>query len=202
MEGINKARILERTELLKPHRTRRDPIHRVWCIMTYNPSMPNISQHLRDHWPILLADKKSAFKMKQPIIAYERPQNIRDLLVKSLFCPPLRNTENSNKGSCKCTKKCITCSYMKNTTTFKSKNNNMRFSILSTIDCQTENVIYLIECQKCMAQYVGETKNTINYRLIRHRASHKARKEEPVAEHFNSTNHNIRELTITGIEKI
>jgi hypothetical protein len=91
---------------------------------------------------------------------------------------------------------------MKNTTTFRSNNNNMQFSILCTIDCQTENVIYLIECRKCTAQYVGETKNTINYRLIRHRASHKAKKEEPVAPHFNSHDHNIRDLTITGIEKI
>jgi hypothetical protein len=91
---------------------------------------------------------------------------------------------------------------MKETKTFHGNLINKTFTILESINCQTENIIYLIECKICPAQYIGESKNSVNYRLIRHRASHKAKKDEPVANHFNLPTHNISNLTITGIERI
>jgi hypothetical protein len=201
-QGITRARNMDRLTLLSPQTKPIDPIHRIPCIITYNPSMPTISDSLKEHWPILLAERNSAFKSKKAIIAYKRPPNLRDHLVRALFCPEKTTQEETNNGSTKCPKKCITCKYMKITKTFESMQNHQTYNIGCTIDCQTENVVYLIECRKCPLQYVGETKNSINYHLIRHRASHKARKEEPVAEHFNSHEHTINDLTITGIEKI
>ena len=60
----------------------------------------------------------------------------------------------------------------------------------------------MIECEICPAQYVGETKNSMNYRLTRHRSSHKTKKDEPVAKHFNLPHHTINNLKIKGIEYI
>jgi hypothetical protein len=201
-EGINKARSTERASLLEPKRRQPDAVHRIPCILTYNPSIPNISAYLKEDWPILIANKNSAFKQHQPIIAYKRPQNIRDRLVRSLFSLPEKTSQTEPKGSTKCAKKCISCNFIKTSATFKSNQTNQRFNITSTIDSQTENVVYLIECRQCPFQYVGETKNSSNYRLIHHRASHKAKKDEPVPQHFNQAGHSIKDLTITGIEKI
>jgi hypothetical protein len=38
--------------------------------------------------------------------------------------------------------------------------------------------------------------------LIRHRTSYKAKKDEPVSQHFNGPNHTIKDLRITWIKQI
>ena len=91
---------------------------------------------------------------------------------------------------------------MSTSTEFQSNITKQKYKITHAINCNTQNLIYLIQCKKCPAQYIGETKNDINYRLTRHRSSHKTQKEEPVAKHFNSRGHTIGDLTIMGIEII
>ena len=55
------------------------------------------------------------------------------------------------------------------------------------VDCGSENIIYLITCTKCGIQYVGETVNTLRFRMNAHRQSIKDKKETLVANHFNNT---------------
>ena len=85
-ESINKARIKDRSDLLLPKQpTTVDPIHRIPCVITYHPNLPNIADFLKEHWPILKAGKNSAFKNQAPIIAYKRPKNIRDIILSEPF---------------------------------------------------------------------------------------------------------------------
>ena len=73
----------------------------------------------------------------------------------------------------------------------------------ATANCQTRNVVYVIECTKRFIQYVGETENALHVSLTGHRSDirHK-RMEKPVAKHFNSVDHSIKDLTIMVIETI
>jgi len=89
-----------------------------------------------------------------------------------------------------------------------STKTNEIFPILSTLDCTSKNVIYLITCRKnsgsCAVrrpQYVGQTSRMISSRFNEH--SHAARTgSTTVGSHFKAQGHNLQDLEIIPIEKI
>ena len=44
---------------------------------------------------------------------------------------------------------CQLCSNMKNTSTFKSKHSNEVYQIKKNVNCNSNKVVYLIECRVC-----------------------------------------------------
>ena len=201
-DSTRKARAQDRNSLLNPdiNPGLNKDTKVIPCILTYNPYTTSAPKMIHDHWPILLCKQPSPFKQVKPIIAHKRPKNIRDHLVRALL--PTQRIDSTDHTSRPCQNPCTVCTHMKTTNTFTSNITHTTYPIRHTIDCKTQNMIYLIECTICPAQYVGETKNTINYRLVRHRSSHKTHKEEPVATHFNTHPHTFNNVTITGIEHI
>lgn len=63
----------------------------------------------------------------------------------------------------------------------------------------TKNVIYLIWCNQCRKQYVGETGNQLTVRLTQHRYNIKTRKQThlPIVQHFIT--HGLTQLKCTII---
>ena len=59
--------------------------------------------------------------------------------------------------------------------------------------CTTENVVYLISCNSCNKQYVGEAKGPLNKCMNDHRYDLRQCMFEklPTAEHFRSANHDF-----------
>ena len=53
---------------------------------------------------------------------------------------------------------CDTCSIVKEAKVAKSKINGYTVEINNKVNCNDENVIYLISCKRCPEQYIGETK--------------------------------------------
>ena len=60
--------------------------------------------------------------------------------------------------------------YGKFTRTVTSTTKGETFILAGHTTCQTSNVIYLIECNNCDDQYIGETKNSIHCRTYQHRS--------------------------------
>ena len=58
---------------------------------------------------------------------------------------------------------CQLCINMKNRSTFKSKYSNVVYQIKKNFNCNSEMVVYLIECKICRKQYNGST--VINFVL-------------------------------------
>ena len=86
---------------------------------------------------------------------------------------------------------------------FRSSTINMEFRIKATANCRAKIVVYLIECTKCLIQYVGETENALRTRLIGHWSNiNHQRLDRPVAQQFNQQHHSLKDLTIMVIEKI
>ena len=59
------------------------------------------------------------------------------------------------------------------------------------------NVIYIINCNKCGLQYVGETKRPIRNRKYEHFSSvqkFQQDKSTPVSRHFSQNNHSVRNI--------
>ena len=61
--------------------------------------------------------------------------------------------------------------------------------IIDHLPCKSQNLIYLIQCNKLKCQYIGETKRQLNERFGKHRRSimnHQQLSDPtPVSLHFN-----------------
>ena len=162
--------------------------------------LPNLTALTKNNFPVLHASSslKKAIP-KRPLIAYRRPKNLRDLLVKAKLKPAGLQPAG---GSSPCgTRRCLTCSHIQTGIAFRSATMNQAFNVQATATCKTRNVIYLIDCRKCRKQYVGETQNPLHIHLNGHRndIAHK-RTEKPVASHFNSPGHSLDDLRIAVLE--
>ena len=75
--------------------------------------------------------------------------------------------------------------------------------INAEVNCQTKNIIYLIGCQKCQEQYVGETSRSLQDRFSEHLGYVKNKHlNKATGEHFNIKGHNQSDMKISIIEKL
>ncbi|KAI8514533.1 corticospinal neuron axon guidance through spinal cord [Branchiostoma belcheri] len=110
-----------------------------------------------------------------------------------------RAQERSRKDTLQ--KKTLT-TYVKKANNFKSHRTGKCYAIRTHINCQSKNIVYLIQCKKCSVQYVGETKQTLANRLNGHRSAINTKKDTPVSAHFNQTHHSVGDREILGIERL
>ena len=137
---------------------------RIPFITTFNPALPHISNIIKKHYNLLLSSDryKKAFP-HLPVVAFRRSNNLRDLLVTAKL--PSKSTNPHPQlpsGSFRCGKNCATCPYISdgltNFTFFSTGETN---PIKSNLTCETKNLIYLIQCNRCNLQYIGETKRRL-----------------------------------------
>ena len=77
------------------------------------------------------------------------------------------------------------------------------FTIRHTLTCETENIIYMLYCDKCNhSQYVGETKNKLKTRFYQHRSNINKNTGTLVTKHFNQTGHSLNDMKCIAIEKV
>ena len=103
------------------------------------------------------------------MVAYKRPKNIRDTLIRSKV-PKAAQTRSKRKtaGMRKCNK-CGVCSYIKEGKTVQATANSYKVDINSSVDCSSKNVIYMLGCNKCPQQYIGETERMLRDRFTEHK---------------------------------
>lgn len=99
--------------------------------------------------------------------------------------------------------RCECCLYVNQASEFGSKYCQSEFTITGKLDCNSKNIVYLIECKKCEEQYIGETGKSLKQRLNNHVSDINTYKDTTIAQHFNQTDHDgILDLTITPILQI
>lgn len=136
-----------------------------------------------------------------PIVGERNSRNIQSLLMPTVI-PPQEN--NDKPGVRKCNKKCVTCrEHLVETKEFKSATTGEIHPINQELSCDTENIIYLLHCDKCdNSQYIGETRNSLKKRLALHRSHIKYNTGTPLTQHFNLRDHNLQNLKAFPIQKI
>ena len=93
--------------------------------------------------------------------------NLKDTLVRA----KLPNSDDgglSVKGCYKCNgrKSCQICGLIKEGDSFENSDENRSFKILSgRYNCNSENVVYLLQCECCRKKYVGSTKTKFRQRF-------------------------------------
>lgn len=115
----------------------------------------------------------------------------------------------ANIGFYKCGHKiCRACNHTTLTKTCKSTSDPSipPFKIMSHINCNSKNVIYIIECIQCSLQYVGCTSNPLKVRIRRHLTditNVTSLNVSAASRHFtNMHNRDTTFLKFTGIEKV
>ena len=85
------------------------------------------------------------------------------------------------------------------------KSGKHTWSIDSKVDCNTENIVYLIQCDKenCLEnKYIGETEKPMHERLSQHRGYVTRNTKDATGRHFNKPGHTLGNMSITILERV
>ena len=161
--------------------------------LAFHPHTTPIPRILCSNWHILARSREvgEIFEGQLPLVAYKRDRNLRDILVRSA----LRSRHEPYKvGTVPCTKAgCKSCPFLSQDTSVRGP--RASFTIRRSFTCQSRNVVYAIRCELCDKLYVGETSRTFETRVSEHVADVGRKRNTPVAKHFRSQGHSIRDLS-------
>ena len=98
---------------------------------------------------------------------------------------------------------CKTCPMLQTMDSITSHSTGNTHKIKTSDSCKSTNVVYVIRCQRCGLQYVGETEQALHERINSHRSDVKLSKtDRPVAAHFNSPNHTTQDMKVMIVEQV
>jgi hypothetical protein len=192
-------------ETIQNNRSTKEPFP---IVLQYNSLGIKLAKKYRE-----TLNKNKLFENFQLINAFKNHSNLRKMLIRSELRPPntdnnntpLTHNNNKNGKFSRCNGPgCLTCKFLATTGThFSSSTFGSSHHVTGSMDCKTNNIIYLITCVKCNIQYVGETGRCLSERLTDHRSNIKTKKDTPIAIHFNIPGHStMRDLKAIAIEKI
>ena len=143
-QGIDKATRIPREELLIP-RVYKENEQVAPLVVTFHPDLPHLTRSLHDHQCIIdISPRFREALLKCPLVAYCRPPNLKDLLVRA----GLKQQRETYKGNSSCKHpRCKACAHIKTGTAFNSTTTGAQFRVKATADYGTRNVVYLIECK-------------------------------------------------------
>ena len=115
-----------------------------------------------------------------------------------------RSRTQNQIGFYKCKKSnCYPCKFSDPSKTITSRNTAKTFDIKQKIDCETKNVLYRIQCQKCGKEYIGETGRNVKVRIKEHLDYVKNKNvKQPTGAHFNKKGHGLEYFSWVAFEKI
>lgn len=173
----------------------------------------NFGHAISNDWKRIIK-KNTKFANYRLITAFSNNPNLKQKLVRSSLVSDNNNINNivnnnkqvsdlANSGMFRCdSRRCRCCRYISERRYFQSAINYRRFSLNDRCSCKTSNLIYLISCDKCHMQYVGQTGRALADRINDHLSNIRLKKSTPIALHFNLPNHSVSDFTITAIEKL
>ena len=104
------------------------------------------------------------------IVAFRQPSNLKALLCKAKLQTERRFPPKRIIPSMKKCNKCPIDIHIEegNKKTFGSTNTKECFRLKGEFNCITTGVVYLITCDKCKIQYVGQTGRSFHDRIREH----------------------------------
>ena len=202
-DNINKAKAIPRAEALKRVVRNKSNDRPVFVVM-FDRRLPSIPNIVKKHWRAMTTNPHmlSIFP-KPPLVAFKRPQNLRDKLIRARVPPPSTRPKRVQNGMSKCNKPCSICPYVKVQKVVKSTANDKVINLHKQHTCDDRNICYIIECKKCRQQYIGETDRTLRERFLEHRGYVRREEEEKATGfHFSHGAHTMADMTVSVIERI
>ena len=163
-----KAKAKSRASLLcQENQDRKKQNKKMALVVKFHPAFSGLSKIIESLWPILYAseDMKKVF-VEILMVAYRRPPNLKDCLVRS----KVKRENNNAKSMRKCGKsRCQICKFVDVSCTFDGEDRTFVNNI--SYDCDSAGVIYLILCRTCGKIYVGSTITSFRKRFNNHKSS-------------------------------
>ena len=141
---------------------------------------------------------------ERPMLAFRQPPNLRSMLVRAKH-PAKVNSPRTLVGMHKCNKQnkqCKVCHLINETKEFGSNTKDETHKMHGEFNCNTVGVVYLVSCNKCSIQYVGQTSRNFQIRLKEHVSDIQHKRDTVLGHHFNSKSHSIDNLRAQIIEKV
>jgi hypothetical protein len=105
-------------------------------------------------------------------------------------------------NSKKCLKaNCLTCPHLIETTHLLDHKGRY-IPLRHSLNCQSEHIIYVIQCKKCKIQYVGETTLTLHTRMTQHRSDINTNRDNQIGTHFNQSCPGIDNFSVIPVEQV
>ena len=122
--------------------------------MTYNPNNPNVFPIIRQSFGNCKYSKtmSNIFQSKKLVKSMRQAPNLGRLLCRSKFESQHKNYEVKN-----CRNNCINCPYLLKASSYLFKQVNKTFFLKNYFNCESSNLIYVIICEGCKKEYIGET---------------------------------------------
>ena len=192
-----KALRTNRTQLLNPLRNQTENKKKAEnvlpLILTFHPSNSQVREIIMKNWGVLkFSDLCQEALPEIPLFATRKNRNLKDELIKSRLEPLRPKVTHNPKAHCKFFN-CSVCVNLRKMKSFMSEETKKSYKAPDA-QCFTPNLIYLLTCNICRKQYVGETKRPFVVRLKEHLADIRLKRDKPVAIHVNS--HNAKTRTI------
>ena len=152
------------------------PVRSTTCppmIVTFHPALPNIKSLIRELHPILSSSPRLRDIFPDPfMLSFKRPTNIRDKLIRAKLSP-ITDGNDSNVhscGPCQNDVRCQLCAIIPHQTSITNQSGQtFRLFCGPNADCRSRGVIYVLTCNDCGLQYVGQTTN-LRLRLNNHKS--------------------------------
>ena len=160
-----------------------------YCITTHNPYNPPIKQILTQNWDQMKKTKTARlFHEHKLIFGNRKNKSLGDELVRASTSQksPTKKVPHIRKFPCNDPLKCRYCPKLNRSGCIKSTTTGRKFRTLTSVNCQTANIIYAITCKYCGAQYVGQTLERLMDRFQGHSGDIDNNRDKPVGRHFNS----------------
>ena len=162
--------------------------------------------------------KLRAIANKRIIYSTTRAENMKDRLVHSRleYSPPEKPERKPIKEHKICdNSKCQYCPMLDKSGKIVSTTTGKPNIVPQLYTCKSNNLVYLITCTLCGAQYVGQTQHTIARRFQDHRLqirhalnwskapeSYKEKGKTNVSHHFSQGHHNLSHVKVNVLEFI
>ena len=147
--------------------------HRLPFVTTYSPSAVRLVGEIKTNFNHMV-NSAGLLKDYSIIAAYRKNKNIKDILVKAKLRPMASPRPNRLGG------------FFQYRPWVRNRNTHDVFPTPGQGGALSKNCIYLIWCETCGIQYVGETQNTLLVRFTQHRFNVLRGKNThlPLVQHF------------------
>ena len=184
--AITKAKAIPQETLRTPKPKPSEDI--TAFVSTHDPNNPNLCPLIQSTLEVVKTSDRMEKALKQTkfIKSKRQPPNLKRILTRANF-----SNGNIKGGSFKCCdKRCGTCPNINETESVKITATGEVFRIRKPMNCKSKNVLYLITCNNCKAQYTGKTHSTLAKRFTVHRQQirHKEYRKLGLSQHLEECN--------------
>ena len=182
---------------------------KLFLITRYNPALPPIREIIHDNWKTLEASRSAAALVdKEVVLGFKRAQNLKDILIKSRISyhenPPQHPGVSGAKHQNFCHRhNCRYCKHFNTSGRVTSTQTGRTYVVPDRVCCESSNLVYLLTCNICKMQYVGQTLRQIRERLREHfRYIENKMDSQPLGRHFALPDHSGLNLQVQVLEYI